>query len=270
MQFKQTFDTYVCKFCGEDFEAATLRAKPFQPEDFSGNTQGGFISMDTEQSETRTRILEAAAAIFAEHGYAATTIRQICSQAQVNLAAVNYHFGGKEGLYRETIRFVRARAYERYPITYGLSADASPEQQLRAFIRSFLLRTSFDEANHDFGTIVMREMVEPTAALDMMLDEGIRSMFGQLVGIVQKLLPEDMDAETILASARSIISQCLFYLFSRSVISRMSPEEKMGQEDLDRVTEQILLFSLSALHGISISCQSCNPAKSNFQDPNRP
>ncbi len=226
--------------------------------------------MDTEQSETRIRILEAAAVIFAEHGFAATTIRQICSHAQVNLAAVNYHFGGKEGLYREMIRYVRARAYERYPITYGLSTDASPEQQLSAFIRSFLLRTSFDERNHEFGTIVMREMVEPTAALDMMLDEGIRSLFGQLVGIVQDLLPENTDAETILASARSIISQCLFYLFSRSVISRMSPEEKMGQEDLDRVADQILLFSLSALKGIGNSGQSCNPVESNQQDSNEP
>lgn len=196
------------------------------------------------------RILETAAGIFARLGFAATTIRQICGQAQVNLAAVNYHFGSKEGLYRETIRYLRARAYERYPISYGLSADATPEEQLRAFIRSFLLRTSFDEKNHDFGTIVMREMVEPTAALDMMLDEGIRSLFGQLVGVVQNLLPEEAEAETILASARSIISQCLFYLFSRSVISRMAPEEKFGLEDLDRIAGQILHFSICALQGI--------------------
>jgi AcrR family transcriptional regulator len=215
--------------------------------------------MDTELSETRIRILEAAAAIFAEYGFAATTIRQICSQAQVNLAAVNYHFGGKEGLYRETIRYLRARAYESYPTTYGLAADASPEQHLRAFVRSFLLRTSFDERTHEFGTIVMREMVEPTAALDMMLDEGIRSLFGQLVGIVSDLLPDDIDANIILASARSIISQCLFYLFSRSVISRMSPEEKFGLEDLDRVSEQILLFSLSALKGIGAGSIGTSP-----------
>lgn len=226
--------------------------------------------METEHSETRIRILEAAAAIFAEHGYAATTIRQICSQAQVNLAAVNYHFGGKEGLYRDTIRFLRRRAYESYPTTYGLAADASPDEQLRAFVRSFLLRTSFDEKTQEFGTIVMREMVEPTAALDMMLDEGIRSLFGQLVGIVSDLLPAETDAEIVLASARSIISQCLFYLFSRSVISRMSPEEKFGLEDLDRVSEQILLFSLSALQEIGAKVISTSPGTAKRQDQNQP
>jgi len=221
------------------------------------------IHMETDQSETRIRLLEAAAAIFAEHGFAATTIRHICSKAKVNLAAVNYHFGGKEGLYRETIRFLRARAYESYPTTYGLAADASPEQQLRAFVRSFLLRTSFDEKTHEFGSIVMREMVEPTTALDMMLDEGIRSLFGRLVGIVSELLPEETNEETILACARSIISQCLFYLFSRSVISRMSPEEKFGLEDLDRVSEQILLFSLNALKGIGAEVISTSPMITN-------
>jgi hypothetical protein len=129
-------------------------------------------------------------------------------------------------------------------------ADAPPEQQLRAFVRSFLLRTSFDKKTQEFGTIVMREMVEPTAALDTMLLDGIRTLFGQLMGIVRGLLPENTDEQIILASSRSIISQCLFYLFSRSVISRMSPEEKLGLEDFDRVAEQILFFSFSALKGI--------------------
>ncbi len=226
--------------------------------------------MEAEISDTRIRILEAAASIFAEHGFAATTIRHICSKAQVNLAAVNYHFGSKEGLYRETIRYARERAYESYPTTYGLAANASPEQQLRAFVRSFLLRTSFDKRTREFGTIVMREMVEPTAALDTMLIEGIRSLFGQLVGIVSDLLPEDIDAETILASTRSIISQCLFYLFSRSVISRMSPEEKFGMEDLDRVSEQILLFSLSALKGIGTEILSTSPGIASQWDKSKP
>jgi AcrR family transcriptional regulator len=226
--------------------------------------------METELSDTRLRILEAAAAIFAEHGFAATTIRQICGRAKVNLAAVNYHFGCKEGLYRDTIRYLRTRAYESYPIAYGLAADASAEEQLRAYVRSFLLRTSFDETNQVFGTIVMREMVEPTAALDMMLDEGIRSLFGQLVGIVSDLLPVHSDAEIVLASARSIISQCLFYLFSRSVISRMSPEEKFGLEDLDRVSEQILLFSLSALKEIGTNVKSASPGIAKRQDQNKP
>jgi AcrR family transcriptional regulator len=206
--------------------------------------------MDTELSETRTRILEAAASIFAEHGFAATTIRMICGLARVNLAAVNYHFGCKEGLYSETIRYLRRRAYDRYPTTYDLSPGASPEEELLAFIRSFLLRTSFDERNLQFGTLVMREMVEPTSALDMMIDEGIRSMFSQLAAIVRSLIGATADEETVLACSRSIISQCLFYLFSRSVIKRMSSEHQFDPTALDKISDQILTFSLHAIGGL--------------------
>jgi len=207
--------------------------------------------MENETTETRKRILEAAAVVFADHGFAATTIRMICGRAQVNLAAVNYHFGTKEGLYRDVLRYVRQCAYDRYPPTWGLADDATPEQRLHAFIRSFLLRTLGDERNLGFGTLVMRELVEPTSALDMLVDEGIRSLFGQLVDIVRALMGARVEEASVLACARSIISQCLFYLFSRPVISRMAPEQKFDPEDVEMITEQIMHFSLHALRGIA-------------------
>lgn len=207
--------------------------------------------MDNETTETRKRILEAAAVVFAEHGFAATTIRIICSRAQVNLAAVNYHFGNKEGLYREVLRYVRQCAYDRYPLTYGLTDDATPEQRLHAFIRSFLLRTSGDVPNLGFGTLIMRELVEPTTALDMLVDEGIRSMFGHLVAIVRAIVGDQVEDDVVLACARSIISQCLFYLFSRPVISRMAPEQKFDHEDIEMISKQIMFFSMNALNVIS-------------------
>ena len=54
--------------------------------------------------ETRTRILDAAEALFAENGLDATSMRMITGRAGVNLAAVNYHFGGKDGLIQEVFR----------------------------------------------------------------------------------------------------------------------------------------------------------------------
>lgn len=54
--------------------------------------------------DTRTRILDAAEALFTEEGFEATTLRQITAAAEVNLAAVNYHFGSKEELIREVFR----------------------------------------------------------------------------------------------------------------------------------------------------------------------
>ena len=53
---------------------------------------------------TRERIVKAAERLFADHGYEETSVRAMVTKARVNQAAINYHFGGKEGLYREVLR----------------------------------------------------------------------------------------------------------------------------------------------------------------------
>jgi AcrR family transcriptional regulator len=206
--------------------------------------------MNMETAETRIRILETAAKVFAERGFAATTIRMICGRANVNVAAVNYHFGGKEPLYREALRYVRKLAYEKYPVTYGLNANPSPEERLHAFVHSFLLRIFGDDGNLGFGTLTMREMVEPTGALDMIVEEGIRNLFEQLVDIVQSILGKNSGDRLVQSCSRSIIGQCVFYLSSRSVIERMTPDQRFTTDDIARKTEEIVAFSICALNGI--------------------
>ena len=60
--------------------------------------------MGEQDQETRARLLNAAARLFAERGFAKVTVRDICKKARANVAAVNYHFGGKDGLYRAVMR----------------------------------------------------------------------------------------------------------------------------------------------------------------------
>jgi len=62
---------------------------------------------------TRSRILDAASALFAEKGYGGVTVAAICHKAGANIAAVNYHFGGKEDLYREAWRHAHQRLQAR-------------------------------------------------------------------------------------------------------------------------------------------------------------
>jgi AcrR family transcriptional regulator len=207
--------------------------------------------MEKETAETRLRLLETAAMVFAEHGFTAATIRMIAGRARANVAAVNYHFGGKDGLYREVLRHVRRLAYERYPTTYDLNAGATPEERLHSYVRSFLLRTIGNESVPGFGVLMMREMVEPTSALDMIVDEGIRFLFDQLVVIARLIMGEEASGDLVLACARSTISQCVFYLFGRSVITRMAPEQKFEPDDIEKISTHITTFTLHALKGMA-------------------
>jgi AcrR family transcriptional regulator len=67
---------------------------------------------------TRERILKAAQRLFADHGYKDTSVRAIVTRARVNQAAINYHFGGKDGLYREVLR-ATIRALTENQLAHG-------------------------------------------------------------------------------------------------------------------------------------------------------
>ena len=107
-------------------------------------------------------------------------MREICRRAGANIAAVNYHFGDKETLYAEVLRYAHGKALEKYPPLLDVAADAPPEKKLRAFVNSLLLRI-FDKGPTAWhGKLMSREMIEPTAALDSLVEERIRPMAGQL------------------------------------------------------------------------------------------
>src|SRR5262245_3494612 len=89
---------------------------------------------------TEKRLLEAAGEIFAEHGYRAATVRQICEKARANIAAVNYHFGDKEGLYMAALRSVHRASAEKYLSNLSVSPANTPEQKLRVYVLSLMLR----------------------------------------------------------------------------------------------------------------------------------
>src|SRR3981081_4013505 len=61
------------------------------------------VTPDVASAGTKTRILDAAELLFMEHGFEATSLRQLTSAAGVNLAAVNYHFGSKEELFQAVL-----------------------------------------------------------------------------------------------------------------------------------------------------------------------
>jgi AcrR family transcriptional regulator len=205
------------------------------------------ITTASTNTATEKRLLKAAGEIFAEHGYRAATVRQICEKAGANIAAVNYHFGDKEGLYMAVLRSVPAANAEKYPANVGLNPQATAEQKLRAYIQSLLHRV-FDEGRPGWHTkIISREMIEPTRALDTLLEEVARPVHQELAFIIRELLDSPVSDETVRLCTLSVMSQCVYYHHARSVIRRLYPEQKYGTEDIARLADHITKFSLGAL-----------------------
>jgi TetR/AcrR family transcriptional regulator, regulator of cefoperazone and chloramphenicol sensitivity len=197
--------------------------------------------------ETRRQLLEAAGAVFAAAGFRNATVREICRRADANIAAVNYHFGDKEALYAEVLRYAQQKAFEKYPLLPEVGADASATDKLRAFVRSFLHRIFDSEPTAWFGKMMLREMIEPTGALDLLLEERMRPMADQIRGIVAEILGCSPDDEQARLCSLSVVSQCVFYHHCRRVVVRLFPEQRLDAAAIEPLAEHISRFSLAAL-----------------------
>jgi AcrR family transcriptional regulator len=199
-------------------------------------------------AETRRQLLEAAGAVFAGAGFRDATVREICRRAGANVAAVNYHFGDKETLYLEVLRYAHGKALEKYPPLLNVSADAPPEKKLRAFVHSLLLRI-FDKGPTAWhGKIMLREMIEPSAALDSLVEERMRPMAGQLWQIVADILDRPPNDERVRLCSMSVVSQCVFFHHCHPVVSRLFPKDlPQDAAGIERLADHITRFSLAAM-----------------------
>lgn len=203
---------------------------------------------DAAHAETRRQLIEAAGEVFAEVGFKNATVREICRRGNANIAAVNYHFGDKETLYLEVLRYAHARALEKYPPLLDVGPSAPPEKKLRAFIHSLLLRI-FDKGPTSWhGRLMSREMIEPTPALDSLVEERIRPMSAQLWQIVAELLDCPLNDERVRLCSFSVVSQCVFYHHCRPVMTRLFPNQaSLDAAGIEKLADHISKFSLAAM-----------------------
>jgi AcrR family transcriptional regulator len=197
---------------------------------------------------TRDRIVEAAGEIFAEKGFDATTVRDICQRAEANLAAVNYYFGDKQRLYVEAV--VRAHRWrmERAQLP-AWTANTTPPEKLADFVVTFIRRIRTGPENTWHTRLIMREMMNPREACVELVQSSIRPQFEILQGILRELLPDETSEVKLHATAFSIVGQCLFYHFADPVVRNLVSADEYASYDIDKLARHIAEFSLAAIAG---------------------
>jgi TetR/AcrR family transcriptional regulator, regulator of cefoperazone and chloramphenicol sensitivity len=195
---------------------------------------------------TRSRLVEAAGEVFAEVGFHHATVREICARAKTNVASVNYHFGDKAALYTEVVR-QSMRAARLDAVRAALEQNATPEEILRAVVRSRLENLWGQDLGDWHFRIIAHELAKPTPAMNRVVSEAIRPVYVRLLEVVSTILGLPADHEKTRLCAHSIIGQILFYAFARPVISRLWPEMKMTRPQVDLIASHISDFSLAYL-----------------------
>lgn len=212
-------------------QTATLRSRRGSPAD---------------SAATRQKLVDSAGPIFAEKGYYSATVREICKRASANVAAVNYHFKDKLGLYEEVLLQCK-RAAHMDQMRAALDQTGSPEDILRDVIRARVQGLRKDAMPSWQLRIFAHELADPTPAMSRLINRVSKPMYDRLLELIAKII--GMPAQHIKTKlcAHSVMGQILFYVFAGPVFAQFSPEMKMTDEMLEQIANHIADFSLAYL-----------------------
>lgn len=191
--------------------------------------------------------MAAASEVFSEKGYRDATIAEISERAGTNVAAVNYHFGDKETLYREAWRQSFRGSIEAYPPDGGVDGNAPARQRLRGVVFALIRRVT-DENSREF-LIVHKELANPTGLLEEVMGREIGPLREKIEGLVREILGTKSTKKRVRFVTISLISQCVFPAF-------MNMAERSGAgcgddswtvKDIEGYAEHVVAFSLAAM-----------------------
>lgn len=197
--------------------------------------------------DPRERILLAAGREFAERGYEAATVREICGAAGVNVAAVNYYFGDKRRLYIESVRHAHEQRLRQVPQPDWAPGTPAAEK-LRDFIGNLLERMLGDGQAPWQVKLMMREVIQPTEACRELVEDYIRPHFGLLLGILDELVGGGLPASELRRIGLSIIGQCFLYRAAGEVVAMLVPAGEIDAFHTPwAIADHVTRFSLAAV-----------------------
>ena len=192
-------------------------------------------SKDSRRDTTIRRILDAAAKVFSETGFAGARMDQIANSAKVNKATIYYHIGDKKALYARVLHTMIGNATEQF--MGDLQGNESPEDKLKIYIGG-VAHTM--EQNPSLAPIVMRE--QASGGRD--LPEAIAAEFALIISVVTEILEEGAKQGVFIKTTPFIIHSMviggiMFYQSSYPVRSRYAAFPETVKKLDDRVSGEV-------------------------------
>lgn len=209
----------------------------------------------TDGDATRQQILEVAGRVFAEFGYDATTSKQVCLQAGVNVAAVNYHFNGKDGLYSAVL----IEAHQRLISLEHLALIAGSQKDARSKLEK-VIDGMIDSLVDSMGTdgwhlrVYMREIIHPSPLFGVLMNDQVTpklSILRDLLAQVTGLAPDD-----------PTLTHCFLASFAPCIVLLIGNKTTLGQvmprvlEDTRALKNHLKTFVLAGCDALGQARQS--------------
>ena len=196
-------------------------------------------SVPLETEETRERILSAAQKLFSEKGFEATSVRDITTEADCNVASVNYHFGGKDNLYLETFRSMLVMLRDQRLAVIGelMARDPAPtlEEFLESFAEGFIDPLVDESRGRMFTILVSREMFSPRLPHNVFVDEFIQPLLERATAALALVGPP-LDPTAARLCIMSAVGQLLHAIKARHLFACHDHPEVVPESLADYVS----------------------------------
>ena len=197
--------------------------------------------------DTPARIIAASARLVAKHGYRALKLKDVAYEANVDGAAVNYHFGGKAQLYSATVEHCLRIREAAAPLDERGWRSLPLEQRLRNFISMIVEQLLNDRAASSLSQIMLWEASEPTVRFDELVRKLPARQLKFLDELVRDWIGPAFPRRKIRAASISILGQCVYYRYGRKILEKVERRKRTSTLEIRKIADEIFEFSAAAL-----------------------
>jgi len=209
------------------------------------NQQAELVPPINRGVDTRQRLIEAALEVFGEHGFNGASTRMLADRADANLAAIPYHFGSKEGLYRAAAEFIVEITGAEIMPTIEKINRALDERRITRRTALRLLHEILERFAHlvigspaadRWSSFVMREQLNPGAAFEILYEGIMRHLTEACANLLAIILNRSIEDPRVMVRVETILGQLLVFRASRAAVLR-----QLGWQDFSNDHMKLIL-----------------------------
>ena len=212
-----------------------------------------------KKASAADKLLDAAGPLFTERPFDVVSTREIADAAQVNLSAISYHFGNKEGLYAAIFNWIIS---DLSPIRDGLSAFvkislplAKNNVEQQRIVISTLVHNLIDAITDDNNPrwrmrLIFQEVQRQGPCFDLVLEKHINVIHDLVGSLIALVVQKDVSSADVKFLTQAVLGLCLQHGLNEAVVLKRLNWEKIGPTELE-IIKQSTTGHILAMLGIS-------------------
>ena len=204
----------------------------------------------------RQKLIQAGLIIYSDVGYGNASTRNIALEAGVNIAAIPYYFGSKEGLYLAVIDHIIGYYHERHgtslaTIQQALRNQKTTPKDCRALLDDYMrklihLVVQEGKERSQISHIYIREQLDPTSAFDRLYEGFIRGMQETTAALIGRVIGSHVPSAEAKLIAQTLLGQVTIFKSSRTTVLHKMGWRHYGEKELAEI-ERTVMFNMDAL-----------------------